>query len=85
MKCIGQMMVVTSAILFGACFDGYAFGMYGFGGLIIRLVVCSCTLAAGLAVEKKAAKCKQVKRKRTLRAGTRKAHKNNKYEVICHR
>lgn len=51
MKYIGQMMVITSAILAGASLDGWAQDWFGFGGLCIRLAIFSGTFLLGVWLE----------------------------------
>lgn len=79
MQVIFRAGTIVGAVGVIGAMGGYENGMYGLYGMVGRMMVFTvltgvCFIADNLLE----------KRKRARRAGTRKAQKTNKYELICH-
>ena len=74
-----RFLAVVCATGVIASMGGYENGMYGFAGMLIRIVIFS--LLTGVCVVLDEA---LIQRKRAKRRAILKAQRKNKYEVICH-
>lgn len=79
MQVIFRAGTIVGAVGVVAAMSGYENAMYGLAGMTARMMAFVALTAVCVVADNLLEK-----RKRARRAGTRKAQKTNKHELICH-